>query len=362
MKISGIQIFWLIFTLEAGNTLLLTVSDTIKIAKQDAWISYLIASALGVMLVFVSSRVGLLYPRQTLIEFSKTILGKWLGNLVVLFYLFQWYSAVGVILSEFSDFTITILLYTTPMWVLNLSMILLIIYVLYVGGIEGIGRCAEVFGPIVFMMLLLLTLLSIPNMDIQKILPIFYDSGFFPIVKGTVMPYSFIGESVIMLMLISFMEQPEKGPKSAVWGVAISSIMISFAVFIVITVFGPSVAAKLRYPAFDTISYISVMNFIQNLEILAVVIWILSVFIKLSVYFFLACYGTAKWLNIKDWRKTILFVVIFTYVVSLIYPVDTLFGVKYTNKIWNPYIIPVNLIGIPILLWLVGSIRKRRSN
>lgn len=361
MKISGIQIFWLLFTFLTGNTLLLTVREVIIDAKQDAWISYLIASAIALLLVFISTKVCLLYPNETLVQFSKTILGKWIGNIVVIFYLFHWYSVISVILSQFSDFTITILLYSTPSWIINLTILLLIVYALYIGGIEGIARCGDFFGPIIFMMLILLLILSIPNMDVQRILPVYTDSGFKSIIKGTIFPLSFLGELVIILMLITFMDEPKNGPKSALWAVAISSSLLSIATFIVITVFGATIAAKLRYPAFDSISYISVMNFIQNLEILAVVIWILSIFIKLSLYIFAASYGTAQWLNIKDWRKTIWFVVGLTFILAQIYPNTTLYGVIYAKKIWIPYILPINMIGIPILLWIVGSIRKRKS-
>ena len=361
MRISGIQIYWLLFTFLTGNTLLLTVREVIIDAKQDAWISYLIASALALLLVYISTKVGLLYPNETLIQYSKTILGKWLGNLVIIFYLFQWFSVISVILSQFSDFTITILLYSTPTWIINLTIILLIIYALYIGGIEGIARCGEFFGPIIFIMLVLLLILLIPNMDVQRILPIYADSGLKSIIKGTFYPLSFLGESVIILMLISFMDETKNGPKSALLAVAIPSLLLSTATFIVITIYGPTMAAKLRYPAFDAIAYISLMNFIQNLEILAVVIWILSIFIKLSLYIFVASYGTAQWLKIKDWRKLIWFVAGLAFILAQVYPNTTLYGVIYAKKIWIRYILPINMIGIPLLLWVIGSIRKRIS-
>ena len=362
MKISYIQVFWLIFLFEVGNTSLLSVSKTIAYGKQDAWISMLLASVMGLLLTYIASKVGQFYSDQTLIEYSKTILGKWIGNIVVMAYLIQWFSVISVIVNEFGDFTITILLHSTPLWVLNLFILLLVIYVLYIGGIEAVGRCGEVFGPLVLFMLILLLILSIINIDLKKLLPILSDSDFLSIFKGTITPISFMGESVIMLMLISFMNKPEKGPKSAVWGVAISSSFVSLSTIFVISLFGPALGSKLRYPIFDMISYISVLNFIQNLEILAVIIWMLTIFIKISVYVFIACYGTAQFLKIKDWRKTMWFIVPISYIVPLIYPNATFYGELYNVGIWNHYFLPINLIGIPLLLWIIGSIRKKMSS
>lgn len=360
MKISGLQIFWIMFTFETGNMLLTTVGPAIIEAKQDAWISYLITSMIGIGIVFVATKVSLLYPNQTLIEYSKTILGKWLGNMIVIIYLFQWYSIIGIILRGFGDFTITILLPSTPPWILLLSMLMLMIYVTYSGGIEGIGRCSEVFGPIVILMVVLLVILSVPNMDFHKILPVFSDTGLRPILKGTLTPLNFLGESVMIMMFVSFMAQPKQALSRAIWGVALSSFLVSVSALSVLMIFGPEIAAKLRFPVFEEIRFISVMGFIQNLEIVAVLVWILSIFIKLSLYLFLASYGTAQWLKIKDWRKTIWLVAALSFVHAMLYP-----NVRYTRfymeEYSNFFMLPVNMIGIPLLLWIVGTIRKKKQ-
>ena len=361
MKISGIQIFWLLFTFLTGNTILLTINEAIFDAKQDAWISLLITSAIAFLLVIIYTKVGLLHPNETLIQLSKTILGKWLGNLVIIIYLINWYAATSVVLSQFADFTNTILLYSTPQWIINLMILLLIIYLLYIGGIEGIARCAEFFGPIILIMSVLLFCFSISNIDVQRILPIYADSGITSIMKGTLLPLSFFGETVIILMLIKFMDEPKNAPKSALWAIGISSFLVTSFTFMVITVFGANTAAKMRYSAFDLVSVISIMNFIQNLEVVAVVIWILSVFIKLALYIYVASYGTAQWLKIKDWRKPIWIISVLAFIIVQIYPNITLYNIEYTIHYRVPFVLPINLIGIPIVLWIVGSIRKRMS-
>ncbi|PFP24866.1 hypothetical protein COJ96_22835 [Bacillus sp. AFS073361] len=358
MKLSALQIFWLMFTFETGNMILITISPTFQVAKQDAWICYCLAGMLGIMIVYVSSKAALLYPGKTLVEYSQLIFGKWFGLLIVAVYLIQWFSVIGDILREFADFTITILLPTTPLWILVLTMLLTLIYVTYSGGIEGIGRCSEVFGPIVFLSVLIMLFLSVSIFNYHNFLPIFSDTGLLPIMKGTLTPLSFLGESVMMLMLLSFMDHPQKGLKSAVLGIAVASGLVSSVVIGVLLILGPEIASKLRHPAFDTVSYVTVMDFIQNLEILAVLVWILSIFIKLSLYFFLANYGTAQLFHIKNWRKMLWFTVPVFFGISVIFPTPT-FSLLYLNKYWINFALPVNMVGIPLLLWLVGSLRKK---
>lgn len=359
MKLTGLQIFWIIITFSVGNMMLLTVQPAIATAKHDVWISYLLATIGGVLLVFIANKVALLYPKNTFIQYSKIILGKGFGTIIIFIFFIQWYSVIADILCELADFVNTILLPTTPPWILHVTMLLLLMYVCYLGGIEGIARCSEVFGPIIVISIIGLLLVSIPNMQFDRVLPIYTETGMIPILKGTLYPLTFLGECVVMLMLISFMDKPEKGTSRSLWGVALTGLFLTIIATSVIFVFGAQIAMKLRFPAFDIIRYINVMNFIQNLEIVAVLIWALSAFVKLSVYFFLASYGTAQLFKVKDWRKMIWFVAAVSLIMAIVFTNLSIYGYKNLRAYWIPIVLPVNIVGIPLLLWVVGSIRKK---
>src|SRR4051794_41137845 len=68
------------------------------------WISYAISGAAAVAITFVSGKLSLLYPNQTFVEYSQTILGKWLGKLIVIPYFIQLFLAMSVILRQSSEF------------------------------------------------------------------------------------------------------------------------------------------------------------------------------------------------------------------------------------------------------------------
>lgn len=358
MKLSGLQIFWLMFVFHAGNIVLLTIGPTIQEAKQDAWLSYIMASILGVLIVYVVTKIALRFPKQTLILFSQSTIGRLLGILIALNYLVQWYVVVGNILRQFADFTITILLPRTPSWPLFLTMLLLIVYVTYTAGIEGIGRCAEVFGPIILLSIVILAILAVRDFRLYNVLPIIYDTTPQSIWRGALIPLSFFGESVWLLMLVSFMEDTGKAMKSAVWGMVLAAITVTLTAINVLFVLGPEVAEKLRNPAFVAISYIFVMEFIQNLSIVAIIVWILSVFIKLALYFFLACYGTAQLFKLKNWKNMIWIAAIFFFALAQFYPSIT-YTFGYMKTYWIYYVLPINAVGIPLMLWMIGAIRQK---
>lgn len=348
----------MVSSMEIGMTILLTISPAIRDAKQDAWISMVISGLICILLTYIYVRASLLYPNQTLIEYSQTILGKWLGKIVVIPYFLMWYSVLAVILREAADFLHLSLFYLTPSWVVTLSLMVVIFYMAYSGGIETIARCSEIFGPLILVTLVVVSILSFNNFRLNHILPIYADSGWFAILKGSLPMASFMAESAMIMMLVPFTAKKDKIMPRTLWGVALSSMVVIFTTLAVILTFG-TIAAEMWYPFNRMIRFISIMDFIQNVDTLVVILWLLSVFIKLGMYLFISSYGTAQWLGVKNWRKLVWFVAGIAFIIAMAFPDIDAAAINYPAKVWLPFIFPINLIAIPLLLWIVGSIQKK---
>ncbi|WP_369903657.1 endospore germination permease [Bacillus manliponensis] len=360
MKISGRQIFWMMFTFEVGQSILLIVPSTIHATKQDAWISMVIAGFVGIGITFLATTLGSLYPNQTMIEFSQTILGKWLGKLMMIPYLLPWYWINGITVREFGDFIITVLFHNTPLWVIVFTAMLLLIFIIYQGGVEGIGRLSEIVGPVVLLMITFVIILNLGNMNWSYMLPIYQDSGWLSILKSSYTPVAaFFGEALMMTMLVFFMDKPEQASSRAMWGVGLAVFMVTLGTLAVILTFGPNLPSSFLYPVYDLSRYISVMEFIQNVDILIVIIWFFSIFVKLALYLFLACYGTAQMFHLKDWRKVAWFLAPISFIMAVSIENIHVFTKYYYMFFVLPIALPVYEIGIPLLLLVVGKIRRK---
>ncbi|MGE7852919.1 GerAB/ArcD/ProY family transporter [Bacillus paramycoides] len=360
MKISGRQIFWMMFTFEVGQSFLLIVSPTIRASKQDAWISMVIAGLVGIAITFLATTLGSLYPNKTMIEFSQTILGKWLGKVMMIPYLLIWYWINGITVREFGDFIITALFHNTPLWVIVFTAMLLLIFIIYQGGVGGIGRLSEIVGPMALLMIIFVIISNFGNMNWRYMLPIYQDSGWYPILKGSYPPVAvFFGESVMMTMLVFFMDKPDQASSRAMWGVGLAVFMVTIGTLAVILTFGPNLPSSLLYPVYDLSRYISVMEFIQNVDVLIVIIWMFSVFVKLALYMFLACYGTAQLFHLKDWRKVAWFLAPISFIMAVSIKNIQIFTHYYYMFFVIPIAFPVYELGIPLLLLVVGKIRRK---
>jgi spore germination protein KB len=216
-------------------------------------------------------------------------------------------------------------------------------------------------GPVILAVTVITFILSIKNIEWEHIFPIYADSGLISILNGSLSPISFLGESVIILMLTSFTQDPKKGVSFAILGVGVISLLITLLTMEVILVFGPGLSSRMWYPYFQMVGFISIMEFVQNIEIVVTIIWILSIFIKLSTFLFVSSYSIAELFHLKDWRKVIWFIAIIIIPLSMFYPNIVSASVTYPQKFWIPFIVPINMAGIPLLLLIIGTIRKKRN-
>lgn len=359
MKLSKVQIFWILTTHALGVALMLTLRQTIDISRQDAWISVLIGGALCLLIVLIAVKLSQMFPNQTFIEYTQEILGKKIGKAVLLLYFAQWYSVIGLILREFSEL-MKLTMPRTPTWVIILGMLLIVVYATY-QGIEVIGRCSEFIGPIIIVIVFITLFLNLNNIDLSKLTPMIIETGLGSIVKGAIPTAGFIGQNAIIIMLIAFMTKPKEGLSPALWGTILPSFIVALATLTVIATFGPNLPSHMWYPYFRLIRVISVADFIQNVDIIFIVVWLTSVFMRLTLLFFVASYGSAQFLKIKNWKKMVWINAPIVYLISFFPRSIAVSDILYPIYITQRITLPVLLFGIPLLLLIVGKIRKKKG-
>jgi spore germination protein KB len=357
MKLTVNQLFWMIFSMEIVMTSLLTIGPAIKDAKQGAWFSMVVAVIGAMLITYIATKISLLYPNQTLIEFVPYIVGKWLGKLISLSYLLVWYTVAGVILREFSDFVHQALFTSTPMWVITLLMVIAMIYAVSGEGISIIGRCGEIIGPFILINSVIMTVLAIKDMDPIRLLPIIPSSGVISIWKGSLGSLSFMGESIMIMMLIAFLPDKRKVFLSTIGGVAVSGLLAINATMNVIMVLGNKLPAKLQYPVYTLVQYTSVMEFIQNIDVLGVIVSNFSIFIKLSLYLFITSYGTSQLLNFKKSNSMVWGSALVIFLIAFL-PRNSNVLIWFP-QFWKSVIFPIFIVGFPIILLVVSLVRCR---
>jgi spore germination protein KB len=359
MKLSGSQLVW-IMVIEVVAIIGINISPAILIAKQDTWIAMLVAGGIGMALTFLVVHLSILHPHQTLTQFSQALLGKWLGRLIVLPYLIAWYTLSAILLRDFSGFLQPILIDRTPLWIIMILLLGLIVYLTYSTGITGIGRLCEIVGPIIIIVLIVSFLLNVEKVNWHYLLPVYADTGFKNIVKGAIPPAVWLPGPFTLLVIVAFIKNPQKAIPKSMLGVGIVVAMVLTSTLMIIMSFGPNLAAQIRFSYFSYVRTIDILNFIQNLDIFIIFIWIFGVTAQISLFLFVASYETAQWFNIKNWRRTGWFCIPPIYIMTLLVPNQT--SILTFDKFWVYVIFPVCGIVIPLFLWIITIVKRKMTN
>ena len=195
--------------MQIGMTILLTINPSIAVAKQDAWISILLSSMFSVGLAYVLTRISIMYPNESLISYAPKIMGKFLGHVIILIYVLYWFTVLGIILRQYGDFMIGTILQLTPVIIPIIGMLIVAAYVTY-AGIEVLARCSEVLGPLILLGIMLPLILNISQIQLDNLQPILLDNHFSVLLKGALPTASFLGDNILLMMILPFVADPRK--------------------------------------------------------------------------------------------------------------------------------------------------------
>lgn len=361
MKISGSQLFWIINL--TSNTSYIVLSPALVQGRQDAWIVLLIAATISLGLTFLMSRVSLMLAGKGMVQFNQELFGKWFGTFVTLLYFVVWFSIMVVRFRDWVDYVYLALLRSTPVYV---TLGLTVVFVLYMttrGGLKGIGRFGEVVGPL-FVLTMVIPLLMMPNaLDWNQLLPLYVNSGWNNILQGILACVGqFSSPAMTLFMIAQFVANPQHLRWVPMWGIGLMSLWTAVGAIVCVLYVGAYLAPRCTLPWLTYIKSINILEFVQNIDVFSSFVWALIHPLGIAIWLFITSYGISEWWNTKYWKAIAVVLCVAACVCALLTLRMTHFTTIVRQTILVPWVLPVNMIGIPLLMWIVGSwkIRTKR--
>nr|WP_246096794.1 GerAB/ArcD/ProY family transporter [Psychrobacillus soli] len=87
IKINSYQFLVLVIFFTVGTSILIVPSALASFAKQDAWIAAIIGTGIGLLIVWLFTKIGLWFPNLTFIQMNETLFGKWVGKAFSIFFI-----------------------------------------------------------------------------------------------------------------------------------------------------------------------------------------------------------------------------------------------------------------------------------
>ncbi|MED3913350.1 GerAB/ArcD/ProY family transporter [Priestia megaterium] len=354
-KLSVIQLFSLMFIFEMGTALVVSYGTN---ARKDAWLAILLALCGGIVLFYIFHFLYRQYPNLLFTGYIRELFGKYLGWIVGLLYCLHFLYICGRNVRELGDLLVSSTLSETPLLAINLTLVLVICYVIHL-GIEVVGRTAEVF----MVVLLLLGaagnffVLVSGDVDFHQIRPLL-ERGWKPIFT-TAFPHLLIfpfGEMIAFTMLLPYLNRPQLAKRAWLAAMISSGVILSWTVLLNTSVLGIDVMQRSVFPTLTAVGKVNLFDFIERLDAIVVFTLLITVFFKASIYLYAAVIGIADLFKLRTYHQ-ILFPT-GTIVIFLSLTMASSFSEQGEEGFLNHYLSIALLIVVPMIMLLVSVIRN----
>jgi spore germination protein KB len=162
-------------------------------------------------------------------------------------------------------------------------------------------------------------------------------------------------------MLTPYVKQRKKIKKAFLQGTLLGGIVISITILVCLLVLGPSQTGRTLYPTYSLARMISIGGFFERVEAMLAFMWLLTIFIKITLYFYIFTLGLSQVLNLKEYRMltfpTAILLILFS---SIIAPNATYYKTVIFNY-WPFFDFTYGLV-LPFLMLGAYYIRKKTSS
>ena len=336
-------------------------------ANQDAWIVLLLSIPYVLLLCFPVLFLSNRFNELTLIEYMENIFGKVIGKIVGSYYsLFFLVSAIFFLslLIEMLDST---MFPNTPTWFTALIGIATCTYVAYKGLIT-MCKTGEIIVPFILIVIFLLSVLGWKRMDLKVLLPILKDSTLDGINKGTIDVALRFTDILVLAMITPYLEEKEKLNSIFYKCLIYSTLIIVLMLIVTQSVLGIEQAKHANFPFFTYTRTIELYHFIERIESIFIVTWIMGSIGKISGLLYFSSVSMSQVLNKTNNKPYIIPNAVIVLIASVIlkdnrpivavkHPIQ---GILLIISLISMFIIP--LIALIVYLFRRKSIEANKYN
>lgn len=327
-------------------------------AKQDSWLSLIVAVVGTIPIILVYARIMRLNPGMDIFEILESLLGKVAGKAAVA--LMGWYALhlTALVLRNFSEFIQITSMPETPQLPIIIVMMLVTAYMAK-SGIEALGRWTLVMMPVALAMVLLTVLLSVNKMDLSNIQPVMAHS-FGEITSAAFSLFAFpFAETVLVLGVAGAVKKTDSPYRLYVGSMLLGALVLLLVLLRNIEMLGPAMMGAEFFPSYTAARVIAVGDFLSRIEIGIAMNFILAGIVKITICLMAATKGVARLFAIDDYRRLVMPVGLLAVALCAIVYDNTMQMFAFL-PIYQYYALPFQ-VGIPLVVWIAAEIKAKKQ-
>lgn len=330
-------------------------------AKQDLWAAIILALIISMPMALLAIRLHFIFPNKNLFDISEICFGKFIGNIIIMLFIFFIFFWVTDVLVNYGDFIHIVSLPETPT-VIPVIFIMLLCSLIVKEGIEVIGRCSELFLAASIFIILVSIILLIPQKDIETIKPVFSD-GIDPILKGmfSVLMFPFTQLAASFTIIFSNFKNKHSSYKIYVIGLFFGGMLLLLNSLNAMFVLKLNKSLTEYFPAYSATAEVNIKDFLQRLEVVTAITFLLGGFVKISILLICICKGICKIFAIDNYRFIVIPVALLITNLSYFQYESVMYYYEFAADIWSYFAFPFQII-LPIIIWIAAEIKHRYSH
>jgi len=331
------------------------------LAKQDGWISLIIAFIIGFVPIILFNALLNLEPNLSFIELTKKYCGKVFGTIINIVLLISVLFHASIVLWNLCNFINSQFLFKTPVLVIAIFFMIPVVYTVS-KGLKTIGRTSMVLF-LMSLVIYFITFISlIGKLEISNIFPIF-ENGITPILDGSLVQLSYSILAIFPLLIIpkNNISENRNINKSLIKMYIFTFITMFIVMFLILTIFGSPLANLYQYPEFNILKTVNVANFFQRVESILAFQWLFDLAVGLMVFVYFLKTATQQTFNFKNKFNNILILLIsvtIIFISSVIFKNNTV-AYDFLGKTYK-FVRLIILFFIPLIIYIIAKLRKNK--
>ncbi len=359
--INNRQIAFIIFGTIVGYGVIGLPKDIAENAGTGGWFSLLIATFIAILFTYIITYLSYIFEKKTICEYSKILTNKYISKLFIMIYVIYFFLIFSMLTRITSEVINRNILQRTPTWVMSLFFLLIVYYTL-LKKLKVIARICEIYGLIVIIGSLFLSIVRFYKGQLVNITPLLTSAEILRYLKAiTKLVIPFLGIEIITIIPFNRKINDKNVFKYTTIIVFIIGIMYILEVESCISVMGVESIVHYKDSALATIRRIEMpfLEFFRRLDSIFLVAWIMATYSTVSIF----SYGVVCILSRCSTRidyNWLVFITMSLGFVATIIP-KTVLNVESMLMVAG-YLGLITACFIPAILFIIAKIRGYDKN
>lgn len=352
-KIGNWEAIALVLIVMLNHVVLNLPKSILSSTSSGTIINILFITIVALFIVFLITKLLERFPNLDILDVANFLGGKWLKNLIGILFLGYFLFTVSTVLRSFCEGLKIIFFPKSPVAIIMLLFLVTIVITNKL-GFQAIARSNFIMMPVILFSILFVFFANIGNFTVQRMLPILGEGAYTTFFTGLSNLFAFSG-IVYLYFIPPYLKDNTSYKKISYTSVALSGVCLLISVTTLLLLSPNVIVTEEIFPLYLASRNIEFGNFLQRLDAVLLLIWIISLTSYLSISFSFATRVFQKMLNFEHAKWYIGIFALFIFSIAIL--PENMYQIIFIENTIYQYIVLIFIFALNLGLLVLANIK-----